>query len=379
MKPSNPDELTKTTVVVSAAGLTDVTAEVLHAVGAPEAAAATVASSLVEADRAGISSHGVMLLPMYVERIRRGSVDPAVEARIVSDRGGVVVLDGRHALGQLVGDRAVVLACERAGRHGLGLVAVRHGFHFGTARRYAVAAARTGCVALVMCNTRPLMPAPGGAERVVGNNPLAIALPVEGGAPFVLDIALSEAAMGKIRAAHEAGRPIPRTWATDARSSPTTDPGEAIEGMLLPVGGHKGFALALTIDLLCGALSSGAWGDSVQPLYGDPAVPYDCAQLFLAIDVSFARPLDEFTAEITRAVDRLHSSARAPGVERLYHPGELAWRRHEASSDRVELEATIIASMRRCAAETGIAVLDRLDEAGGAIDDHQHDRGGVQP
>ena len=120
-----------------------------------------------------------------------------------------------------------------------------------------------------MCNTRPLMPAPGGAERVVGNNPIAIAVPSDGRRPIVLDMATSEAAMGKIRMAEKAGEAIPGTWAVKADGSATTDPTEAIAGMLLPAAGPKGFGLAFLIDLLCGVLSGGATGAAVQPLYGN--------------------------------------------------------------------------------------------------------------
>ena len=123
------------------------------------------------------------------------------------------MLDAGNALGHLIGDQAIGLAIDRAQRFGAGIVAVRHGFHFGTARRYAIQAAERGCIGIVMCNTRPLMPAPGGAERVVGNNPIAIAVPSDGSLPIVLDMATSEAAMGKIRLAEKAGQAIPPSWA----------------------------------------------------------------------------------------------------------------------------------------------------------------------
>ena len=145
-----------------------------------------------------------------------------------------------------------------------------------------------------MCNTRPLMPAPGGAERVVGNNPIAIALPTDGEIPIVLDMATSEAAMGKIRMAEKANETIPPTWAVTAQGMPTTDPSEAIAGMLLPAAGAKGFGLSFLIDLMCGLLSQGATGSQVRPLYGDFSVPYDCSHLFIAIDVAHFCDLDWF-------------------------------------------------------------------------------------
>ena len=162
---------------VEAGALGNFVARLFSAAGVPEAAAATVARALVEADLEGLSSHGVMLTDMYIERLKQGSVSHATSASIVSERHGAVVLDAGHALGQLTGSQAMALAIDKARHFAAGIVSVRHGFHFGTAGRYARQAAEAGCVGIAMCNTRPLMPAPGGAERAVGNNPIAIALP----------------------------------------------------------------------------------------------------------------------------------------------------------------------------------------------------------
>ncbi len=265
-------------VTVPADGLAALVARLFVAAGVPERSACAVAGALVDADLDGVASHGVMLVDMYLDRIRSGSVSAEEEAVVVSDRGVAVVLDARHALGQLTAGQAIKIAVERARRYGAGIVAVRHGFHFGTARRYATEAAKADCIGIVMCNTRPLMPAPGGAERIVGNNPIAIAVPSDGPIPIVLDMATSEAAMGKIRMAEKAGEAIPPTWAVKSDGSATTNATEAIAGMLLPSGGPKGFGLAFLIDLLCGLLSGGASGAAVQPLYGDAG----CSLRFLA-------------------------------------------------------------------------------------------------
>lgn len=342
-----------TTVDVPAPALTRITQEILEAAGAPPDAAGTVAAALVDADLDGVTSHGVMLLPMYVARLRAGSVRPDQEPTVVSDNGAVVVLDAGHALGHVTADHAMAMAVGRARRHGVGLAAVRRAFHFGTARRYAVAATRQGCVGIAMCNTRPLMPAPGGAERLVGNNPIAFALPTAG-EPLVLDFALSEAAMGKIRMAEQSGRTIPGTWATDSDGVPTTDPSEAVRGMLLPAAGHKGFGLALVVDLLCGLLSGGAWGDGVQPLYGDPAVPYDCSQAFLAIDVAHAVPFEGFARGAAAAAERVRGSRPAPGTERLYAPGDPERERRAAGGGVVRLDPSVADALHRCAASVGV-------------------------
>lgn len=344
---------TEDTLNVEAGALEDLVQRLFSALGLADEACRKVAGALVDADREGRASHGVMMVPLYVERIRQGSVSTLAAARMVQDSGAVVVMDGQHALGQLTADQAMATAIERALRHGLGAVAVRHAFHFGTASRYALAAAEQGCIGVAMCNTRPLMPAPGGAEALVGNNPVAIALPSADTPPVVVDMALSAVAMGKIRLAQAQGSKIPSNWATDADGVPTVDPAAAITGLLLPAAGPKGFGLAFMIDLLCGALSAGAWGAAVTPLYGDSSVPYDCAHFFLALNAASFRPVEDFRAEVAAAAARVRASRKAPGVERVYSPGELEWQRRESNQqagDMISLPRTVAASLREVAA-----------------------------
>jgi LDH2 family malate/lactate/ureidoglycolate dehydrogenase len=207
-----------------------------------------------------------------------------------------------------------------------------------------------------MCNTRPLMPAPGGAERVVGNNPIAVALPAAGPIPIVLDMATSEAAMGKIRMAEKAHQPIPATWAVASDGSPTTDAVQAIAGMLLPSGGPKGFGLAFVIDLMCGLLSGGAVGEEVTPLYGDPSRPYDCSHLFIAIDVAHFCDPSEFFARAAAAAEHVRSGRRAPGVAALFAPGEPEWRRRQSSNDVVHLAPEVATMLIRMGRELGVCV-----------------------
>jgi LDH2 family malate/lactate/ureidoglycolate dehydrogenase len=339
---------------VSAAELTPFVAGLFAAAGLSDEAAAEVASGLVEADLEGLSSHGVMLVDMYIGRLRQGSVSGGERAAIVSERNGTVVLDAGHALGHLTGRQAMTIAVEKSRQFGAGIVSVRHGFHFGAAGRYAQQAAQAGCVGIAMCNTRPLMPAPGGAERVVGNNPLAIALPAAGDIPILLDMATSEAAMGKIRMAEKAKEAIPATWAVAPDGAPTTNPSEAISGMLLPTGGAKGFGLSFMIDLMCGLLSQGAFGSQVRPLYGDFGITYDCSHLFIAVDVAHFCDVDWFRRQAAAAAEHIRSGKRAPGIECLFTPGEPEWRRRQRAVGTVQLDPAVAAMLTRVASELGI-------------------------
>lgn len=347
--------------VIPAERLATFVADLFAAAGVPRRSAATVADGLVDADLEGLHSHGVMLVDMYVERLRQGSVATREAAAVVSERDGAVVLDAGHALGQLTGQQAMAIAIEKAKQFAAGIVSVRHGFHFGTAGRYAQQAANADCVGIAMCNTRPLMPAPGGGERVVGNNPIAIAIPSAGDIPIVLDMATSEAAMGKIRMAEKAGESIPATWAVTAAGAPTTSPTEAIAGMLLPAGGAKGFGLSFMIDMLCGLLSQGASGAAVRPLYGDFAVPYDCSHLFIAIDVAHFGDVGRFRQHAAAAAEHIRAGTRAPGVAQVCTPGEPEWRRRQRAAGHVTVEPPVVAMLRRYARELGIGT-GPLDE-----------------
>jgi LDH2 family malate/lactate/ureidoglycolate dehydrogenase len=341
-------------VAVDAQRLTSVVADIFTVVGIAAADAQVVAADLVAADLEGIASHGVMLVPMYVDRINQGSVSRRSVGDIVSDRGAAIVIEAANALGQLTSRQAVKLAVARAREIGLAAVAVRNGFHFGTAGRYARMMAEQDCVGIVLSNTRPLMPPPGGAEAMVGNNPIAIALPSAGAFPVEADMALSATAMGKIRLAAAAGQRIPEDWAVDSQGRPTSDPATAIKGMLLPAAGPKGFGLAFVIDLLCGGLSDGAVGADVRPLYGDPAEPYRCAHFFLAIHAGHFPVGERFAERVRDQAMRVSKSKRGPGVDRVYAPGELVWATREASGGVCRLDLRTLGSLIKTAARVGV-------------------------
>jgi LDH2 family malate/lactate/ureidoglycolate dehydrogenase len=293
---------------------------------------------------------------MYVDRILGGSVAPAAEGRVISDTPTSIVIDAENALGQVTSEKAVALCVARARLNGMAAVAVRNGFHFGTAGSWARQIAEAGNLAMVMSNTRPLMPAPGGAERVVGNNPMAFAVPGADGRAIVADVALSAGAMMKIRFAEANGEKIPDGWATDAEGRPTGDPSQAIKGMLLPAGGAKGFALAVLADLITGGLSGGAIGDEVRPLYGDPKQPYRCAHFFLALDIARLRPLDEFIAAAEGFASKVRSSRAAPNADALRMPGDRAIEARAARGENLRLPRSTLNSLTALAGRLNVAV-----------------------
>lgn len=323
--------------------------------------ALVVARSLVDADRGGIHSHGAQLASLYVDRILQGSVSADAQPVTVVDLGAIGVLDGQHGLGQTAADHSMHLAIAKAREFGIGAVTTRHAFHFGAASRYVERAALDGMIGMIACNTRPLMPAPGGARAVVGNNPIAFGIPRAGADPIVVDMAMSEAAMGKIRGAAAAGQSIPDTWATDSAGQATTNPAAAIAGMLLPMGGAKGYGLALTIELLSGVLGGGAFGPQVNGLYANLGTPYDCSFFTLAIDPSFFG--DDFADRAEQLATWVESSPAAEPGSRVYLPGQRRAARVDLTrGGKVTISATVVADLEAAAERLG-TTLDELEKA----------------
>jgi LDH2 family malate/lactate/ureidoglycolate dehydrogenase len=350
------------TDLVPAEALSALVARLFAAAGLPADAAATVSEALVDADLRGLPSHGSHLVPVYVERLRQGSVSTRTDPKVLVDAGGIAVLDAGHALGVLTADHAMALATEKAREYGVGAVAVRHAFHFGAAGRYARAAARAGFVGIATANTRPMMPAPGGGHPVVGNNPVAIGVPtLDHHEPLVLDIALSAANIGRIRLAASNGNGIPDGWATDAAGLSTTDPATALAGMLLPAAGHKGFGLALMVDVLAGVLAGGGYGERVNGLYADTAVPNECGHFFLALDVAAFGDIDGFATRLADLEASVTAPPYAPGVDRVLLPGQRsAERLRDAVRRGVAVDQGVLARLRDLAADLDVPLPEGL-------------------
>ena len=240
------DGLSRTSTV-TAEELIATCQRILEAVGTPLDPAAIVGRSLTAAELRGVSSHGVSRLPAYLRRVRAGLIKPAAEPEIVAETPASVTIDGGAGFGHAVGWHGMGLAMARAATEGIGAAAVRNSTHFGIAGFFAERAAAEGMVGIATSNGAALMAPPGTRTRVLGTNPIAIAIPARDGKPIILDMATSSAALGKILLARDAGTPIPGDWALDLDGSPTTDPAVAASGLLTPLGGHKGFGLALAL------------------------------------------------------------------------------------------------------------------------------------
>lgn len=292
-------------------------------VSAPDAA--LIADSLVQADLWGHQSHGVLRASWYLERLRTGVMQPGDRSETVVDGGAIGVIDAHDGLGQVTAAAAMDDAIRRAKLHGVGVVTVRRSNHFGTCMYYTLRAARAGCFGFITTNGNPAMTPTGGLSKLVGTNPWSWACPAGRRAPMVLDIANTAVARGKIYLARNRGERIPSGWAMTRDGRPTTDPDEAIDGIILPMAGHKGYGIGMMMDALSGALAGARFLDGVHGPYKSDKLS-GCGHVAIALDISKFRPIAEFEADIESMIARIKSSDKAPDVAEVFYPGEIeAW------------------------------------------------------
>ncbi|MPY58593.1 Ldh family oxidoreductase [Streptomyces spongiae] len=323
---------------VAAADLLRFATAATETYGVPPADAHVLADTLVVAELWGHASHGMLRLPWYLSRLASGATTSVAAPATVSDNGAVLVVDGRDGLGQVLADRAVAQGVERARRHGISAVAVRNSGHFGTAAYFTRKAAEQGCVALLATNASPAMAPWGGREKRVGTNPWSIAAPGGRHGTVVMDIANTAVARGKIYHARERGEPIPEGWAADADGVPTTDPRRAIEGLILPMAGHKGYAISFMFDVLAGVLTGSAFGSAVVGPY-EPTGRSGVGHLLICVDIrSMAEPA-EFERRMEALIEETKSTPTASGTAEVFVPGEPEVR----TAERLRAEGITIA------------------------------------
>jgi LDH2 family malate/lactate/ureidoglycolate dehydrogenase len=327
---------------------------VFERVGVPPEDAALVADTLVQADLRGVSSHGVVRVPIYVARLRAGVVQAVARPTVVREHGPTLLLDGNHGLGQVLSARAMDEAIARAQRHGVGAVGVRKSSHFGAAAYYALRAVRQDCIGFVFTNASPALAPWGSISRILGNNPWAIAVPAGEEYPVVLDLANSVVARGKIRLAAEAGQRLPPGWAANARGEPTEDPHEALAGLILPIGGYKGSGISIMLDLVCGALMGASVLDEIGSPY-DTTRQQGVGHLFMALDVAHFSDVAAFKARVDAYVQRVRAAQPAAGVERIFVPGEPEFLAARERAERgIPLPAATVAALRAVGGELGV-------------------------
>lgn len=331
--------------------------ELLVAAGVSEEDAAIVTDVLIDTSLEGIDTHGVSRLPIYLSRIRNGRINARPQIK-VKRLGAVAAVDGDNGLGQLVAVRSMEVAINLASEYGIGFVATKHSNHFGAASYYCKMAARRQMVGIAFTNTPPGIPPWGGRRPYFGTNPIAFAFPT-GNYPVVVDMSSSTVARGNIIMAAKEGQEIPLGWAIDAEGRPTTDPKKALEGAVLPVGGAKGYALALAVEVMSGILSGSAYGPDVGWIYDDSLKPVNIGHSFIAIDISRLMPIEVFYKRMADMIQGIKAVPLADGFERILIPGE---RRQMKARERVKegipVSENLLRELNQMALELGVQPLE---------------------
>jgi LDH2 family malate/lactate/ureidoglycolate dehydrogenase len=339
---------TKTTI--AADSLMFLSNKVLEAAGLPPKDAAAASPVLVEGDMMGIGTHGVGRLPGYCERIRVGGI--AAKAEITVDRraASLAIVDGGNALGPLVGAKALEAALDIVRETGIAYVGCRNSNHFGAIAPYALMACEAEFVSIMGTGASTTMPPWGGAEARIGNNPIGIAAPCDGEPHFILDMAMSVAARGKIRAAQAVGRPIPEGWAVNADGQPTTDPSTALAGFLVPFGGHKGSGLSQAVDLLSGVLSGARFLTGVSSWVDKPEAPQGIGHFFLLIDPERLIGREAFQSAMQEFRSLIQGTPPADPAQPVLLPGQREQiRRARALREGIAISASLLDDLRRLA------------------------------
>ena len=348
--------MTDAAVRIPPAALAAFVTRVYVAAGLPPSDAAECATQTVDAELRGVGSHGCVRLAVFVDRLARGTVNPTPQVRTVTDRPGYALVDGDRGMSAVGGTRAMELAMAKAAVNGIGAAGVRRISHTGHVGWFARMALARGMIGIVASSATPNLAPSGGAERLVGNNPIAFAIPSAGEAPIVFDMATSKVARGWVLLAAKAGDAIPEGWALDADGQPTIDAQRAVEGTLLPVGDHKGFGLALVLGLLTDVLT-GEDTSIERPDWLATDREFLLSMLCIAIDP--AQCLGAAFAEGVRDVTaRLKASRRAGDADQIRMPGEAsACRAQDAAVDGIALAPSLVADLDRIAAALGVAPL----------------------
>lgn len=329
--------------------------QVFMKLGMPEPDAAIAAESLVRADMEGNEGHGVSRLPIYAKRMQEGRIasDPAIGFETA---GAVLKVDGGNGLGQVVSRRALDKAVPLARAYGLAGVFIRRSNHFGTAAYFCQYAASQGMALVAMTNSPPGIPPWGGRKAFFGTNPIAFGFPVKSGPPVIVDMSSSVVARGKIILASQIGQPIPPGWAIDEEGRETTDPAAALRGAVLPVGGAKGYALALAVEIMCGLLTGAAYGPHVNNLYKDGDGEADVGHSFLLMDLSKWLDMDAYHARMDTFLREVKDVPRAAGVGEIFYPGERRQAKYEARSrEGVDVPREVARELKRLGEELGVA------------------------
>jgi LDH2 family malate/lactate/ureidoglycolate dehydrogenase len=317
--------------------------------------AAILADALVDADIHGTSTHGVSRLNIYLRRIQKGLIDPRAKLVIERRRGGTLAVDAGNGLGQVQAVKTLEKLIPKAKRNGVAAATIRNSQHFGALSYYCNMAARQDMILFATTNCEPAMSPEGGCQAFFGTNPLAASFPTGKGFPVKIDLATSIVARGNIIAAKKRGEPIPPGWALNADGAPTTDAAQALAGMVLTMAGHKGYALALMVEVFSSVLSGAAIGPAIGSMYKDLDRKQDVGHFFCLLDIAaFMEPAD-FKRRMDETIDAIKACRKRPNVSEILIPGERSHAKAQQNlAQGISLDDTTLAELKSLCEELNV-------------------------
>ena len=321
--------------------------------------AAIFATALVDADLHGISTHGVSRVNIYIRRIQKGLIDP--KAKLVIDRaparkrGATLTVDANNGLGQVQALKTLEKLTPLARRHGVAAATIRNSQHFGALSYYCNKAAEQDMILFATTNCEPAMSPEGACQAFFGTNPIAASFPTGKGFPVKIDLATSVVARGNIVAAQKRGQPIPTGWALTPDGDHTTDAAAALAGTVLTMAGHKGYALALLVEIFSSVLSGAAIGPEIGSMYKNMDRKQDVGHFFFLLDIAAFMDVADFKRRLDKAIDDIKTCRKRPGVAEILIPGERSHRKAQQNlAEGIPLDAATLAELKTLCAELGV-------------------------
>ena len=331
------------------------TKNIMLKAGLSEKESEVFADSLISAEMRGVTSHGLTRLSTYAKRVEEGLVANHTEPEIIKDGGSVLLIDGKNTMGAYAGTKAMELCIERAKVHGTAFATVCGGNHFGCASYFTSIAAKNNMIGFAVANGPGAIPPTGGTKPLLGTNPVSISIPAGRYEPLILDMATSAVARGKVALAKKNGNSIPLGWGLDSQGRPTTDPSDILNGgSMLPMGGAKGYGIALIVEILASCLSGALNGQTMGSFY-DFSRTQNSGYAFGAIDIGKIVDIDLFKENVDKLFDSMKDCPKAEGVSSIKIPGEIENEKEAlAKKDGIELSAAIETELKNIAAHYGV-------------------------
>ena len=331
------------------------TKNVMLKAGLSEKESEVFADSLMSAEMRGVTSHGLTRLSTYAKRVEEGLVANHTEPEIVSDGGSVLLIDGKNTMGAYAGTKTMELCIERAKIHGTAFATVCNGNHFGCASYFTSIAAKNDMIGFAVANGPGAIPPTGGTKALLGTNPVSISIPAGRYEPLILDMATSAVARGKVALAKKNGSSIPLGWGLDSKGNPTTDPSDILNGgSMLPMGGAKGYGIALIVEILASCLSGALNGQTMGSFY-DFSRTQNSGYAFGAIDIGKIVNINEFKGNVDALFDSMKECPKAEGVSSIKIPGEIENEKEAlAKENGIELSVAVETELKNTAAHYGV-------------------------